>query len=212
MAYRLGTFAVVLIPLGRAPMELHHVLGPFIAQARLEHVGEQMVVPIPLPPVVQRDEEQVLSLERLQHRLAAVLAGNGIGQRAIQPAENRGLQQERADRFGLALQDLFNEVVDDVSVVSRKTRDEAGDVVSPLHREPRELDGGDPAFGPALQHRDILCRQPERHHPVEERAGLVGCEAQIDRADLDQVALCAEAGQRQRRVGASDDHQVDLRR
>ena len=79
VADRLGAFAVLLVPLGRAPMELRDVLGPLIAQARLEHVGEQMVVAIPLPPVVQGDEEQVPPLERLEHRLAAVLAGDGVG-------------------------------------------------------------------------------------------------------------------------------------
>ena len=69
-------------------------LGLLVEQARLEHVGEQVVVAIPPSPVVERDEEQVPSIERLQRRLATVLAGDGIAQRAIHARQDRGLQQE----------------------------------------------------------------------------------------------------------------------
>ena len=78
MPDRLATLAGPLEPLGRALMQRRQIVGPFVTEVRLEHVGEQMVVAIPLPPVVQRDEEQVLSFERLQHCLAATLAGDGI--------------------------------------------------------------------------------------------------------------------------------------
>ena len=54
--------------------------------------------------------------------------------------------------------------------------------------------------------------QVQPHHLVEVRRGLVGSEAQIGGADLDQLAARSQAGQRQRRVGAGGDHQVDLRR
>ena len=39
----------------------------------LQHVGEQVVVAVPLAAVVERDEEQVPAVQRLQHGLAAVL-------------------------------------------------------------------------------------------------------------------------------------------
>ena len=50
---------------------------------------------------------------------------------------------------GLALQDLFDQVVDDVAVVAGEAGDEAGHVVTTLHRERRQLQRGDPAFGAA---------------------------------------------------------------
>ena len=97
IAWRMASdaFAVLLVPLARPPVQLRRRRsGRSSQQARLEHVGEQMVIAIPLAPVVERDEEQVPSIERLQHRLAAVLAGDGVAQRAAQPAEDRGLEQE----------------------------------------------------------------------------------------------------------------------
>ena len=51
----------------------------------------------------------------------------------------------------------------------------------------------------------------QAHHLVEVRRGLVGREAQVGGADLDQLAARAQPGQRQRRVGAAGDHQVQLR-
>ena len=54
------------------------------------------------------------------------------------------------------------------------------------------------------------CRQGQSHHLVEVRRGLVGREAQIGGADLDQLAARSQPSQRQRRVGAAGDHQVEL--
>ena len=113
--------------------------------------------------------------------------------------------------LGLALQHLLDQVVDDVPVVAGEAGDEAGDVVSPLHRERRQLERGDPPFGAPLQRCDVLRRQRQSHHLVEVRRGLVGREAQVGGADLDQLAAPPQPGQRQRRVGAAGDHQVDLR-
>ena len=75
--------------------------------------------------------------------------------------------------LGLTVQDLLDQVVDDVAVVPGEAGDEAGDVVAPLHRERRQLEGGDPALGARLQRGDIARRQLQPHHLVEVRGGLV---------------------------------------
>ena len=61
-----------------------------------------MVVAIPPAVVVKGNEEQVPSIQGLQHGLAIFLAGQGIAQRAAQPAQDGGLEQEAADIVGLA--------------------------------------------------------------------------------------------------------------
>ena len=58
--------------------------------------------------------------------------------------------------FGLTVQDLVGQVVDDVPVVAGKSGDEVGDVVTALDRERGQLQGGDPALRPPLQRDDIL--------------------------------------------------------
>ena len=67
--------------------------------------------------------------------------------------------------FGLTVQDLVDQVVDDVAVVPGKPGDEAGDVVAALDRERRQLQGGDPALGPPLQRDDIPPRQTPAPSP-----------------------------------------------
>src|SRR4028118_1563723 len=99
-----------------------------------------MVIAIPLAPVIQRNDEEVASLQGLQQRVAFLLAGDGIAQRANQPLENGGLEQEAPDVFGLTLQDLFDQVVHDVAVVSGESPDEPGNVLLSLHRKGRQLE------------------------------------------------------------------------
>ena len=83
-------------------------------------------------------------------------------------------------------------------------------IVAALDRERRQLQGSDPALRPPLQRHDIPPRQLQLHHLVQVRGGLLGREAQIRRADLDELATPAPATERQRRVGAGGDHQVHL--
>ena len=147
MADRLGRLAVLLVPRARPPVQLRNVVGPLVQQVRLQNVREEVVVAVPLAAVVERDQEQVPSIQRLEHGLAAVPAGNGIAERAAQPVQDGGLQQEVPDVIGLALQHLLDQVVDDVPVIPREAGDEAGDVVAPLHRQRRQLKRGDPPFG-----------------------------------------------------------------
>ena len=112
--------------------------------------------------------------------------------------------------LGLALQDLLGEVVDDVPVIPGEARDEAGDIVSPLHRERRQLERRDPPLGAPLQRRNVPCGQSQSHDLVEVRRCLVGRETQVSGADLDELATRSQPRQRQRRVGAAGDHQMDL--
>ena len=109
------------------------------------------------------------------------------------------------------MQDLFDQVVDDVAVVSREARDEAGDIVSPLDRQRRQLEGRDPALGARLQRGDFARAEIQPHHLVEVGGGLLGREAQIRRTDLGELAARPQAGQRQRRIRTGGDHQVNLR-
>ena len=95
-----------------------------VEEPGLEDVGEEVVVAVPLAAVVQRDQEEVVPVEGLEQGPAAGLAGDRVAQGAGHPVEDRGLQQERLDVLGLALQHLLDEVVDDVPVIAREARDE----------------------------------------------------------------------------------------
>ena len=141
-----------------------------------------------------------------------VAAGDGVTQRPGEPVENRRLQQESADRVGLVLQHLLDQVVDDVPVVPGEPGDEAADVVAPLEGERSELQRGDPPLRPLLQGRDVGRGQVQSRHLVEVRGGLLGREAQVGGTDLDQLAAHPPTGQWQVGVGAGADHDVHVGR
>ena len=207
-----GPLAVLLVPRARPPVQLRHLAGLLVEQPRLQHVSKQVVVAIPPAAVIQRDQKQVPPVQRLQHGLAAALPGDRIAQRAAQPAQDGGLQQEGLDPVGLALQHLLGQVVDDVTIIAREAGNEAGDVLSPLHRQRRQLQRGDPALGAGLQHGHVPRRQLQAHHPVEVRRRLIRGEAQLGRANLGQLAARPQPGQRQRRIGPAGDHHMQPRR
>ena len=105
VADRIGRRAMLLVPRARAPVQRGDQLGLLRPQMRGEHVGKEVVIAIPVTPVVQRNDKEVAALERLQPRRAVLLAGDGIAQRAT--ATGRGWRsgagsrgQRRADAAG----------------------------------------------------------------------------------------------------------------
>ena len=121
-----------------------------------EDIGEEVVVSVPLAPSVERDQEEIPSIEVLEHALAAIQSGDRIAQGPGEPIEDAGPEEESAYVRGLSLQHFLGEVVDDEAIVSSETRDEVVDVVAALHRQGRKLERGDPTLRPLLQHGDLV--------------------------------------------------------
>jgi hypothetical protein len=119
---------VLLTPAGCSPVQLGHPLRVGLPEAGLQQVGEQVVVAPPAALLVQGDQEQVGPLNPLQQLLAVVAATHCVTQRARQPLQHRGLQQELNNVVGLAGQDLLGQVVEDEAVAAAEGGDEAGRV------------------------------------------------------------------------------------
>ena len=97
-------------------------------QPGAQRVGEEVVVAVPPALVVERDDEQVLALEGLEHRLTVGAAGQRVAEAAGQLVEHGGVEQERAHLVRLAVQHLLDEVVEDEPVAAGEGLDEPGDV------------------------------------------------------------------------------------
>ena len=200
-------------------MEVGHagalaVRGEALAQPLPEEVGEEVVVPVPAPFVVERDDEQVCTDEVLQGPLAGCrrVAEDCIAERAGELVEDGRLQQERLDRSGLLLQDLLDEVVHHEAVAPRERFDEPGRAGSSPHREGRQLQAGDPPLGARLQGGDGFGGEVEAHRVVEEAGGFVWSEAEIGGAHLGEMAPRPQTRQGEGRVLTRRDDEVNRRR
>ena len=209
---RLLSRVMCLVPAAGAQVQQRNQVRRLGEQARAQHVGEQVVVAVPLPLVVQGHEEEVGPLQGPEHVVAVITAGDGVTQRPGEPVEDRCVQQELAHGLALVRQHLLDEVVEDVPVVPGEPGDEAADVTAPLDRECGELKRGDPPLGAFLQGLDVLRGQVQSRRLVEVRGCLVGREAQVGGPDLHQLAAHPPARQRQIRVGTGAQHDVHVGR
>src|SRR6266540_4762666 len=138
-----------------------------------------MMIAIPVALIVKRREEQIGPRQLVEDELAVGIderpstsderqitcvgyvgpwslvlgrkSEDGIAQRATQPVEDGGLEQECLDVLRLPHEHLFGQVVDDEAMTTRERRDKAGVVGAIAHREGRELQPGDPALGARLE-------------------------------------------------------------
>src|SRR5690242_2138226 len=104
------------------------------------------MIAIPLPLLVEWNDEEIAPLQRLQPRAASLLPRDSIAERTGQSVENCSLKQEAARFLRLPLQDLVDQIIDDVPVVSREGRNEAGHVVVALQGQRGQLESRNPAL------------------------------------------------------------------
>ena len=202
--------ALLLAPPARPPVELEHRRRVLGEEPGPEHVGEEVVVPVPAATVVERDEEEVRPVEPFDHGGAVGATGHRVAGLGGEPIEDRRVEQERADLLGLVLEHLLGEEVDDEAVVAGEAGDEVGGVDAPLHRERGELQGRDPAFGAGLESGHVALVEAQAHRVVEVGGRFAVGEAEVRGADLEEIAACPQPTERQRRVGPAGDHQVGL--
>ena len=72
--------------------------------------------------------------------------------------EDRGLEQKGLDVRRLAHEDFCRQILAHEALAARERADEAGQVVAIAHRQRRQLQAGDPAFGALLERRDVARR------------------------------------------------------
>ena len=170
-----------------------------------------MVVAEPGPLPVDREDERARVLELEQDPLRSGGSEEPIGQRSVHALEDRRSQHELADRLGLALQDLGEQVVGHGPLAARELGDEALRVGTTGQRERRQPEPGGPSLGARRERGDGVVGEldPSRG---KELARLVERELQIGGPYLRQLAGEAVAMQSDRRIVAGRQDHPELRR
>src|SRR5438034_6206534 len=141
-----GNEAMVFEP-GACPlMENGEQVRMCLGEAKAQRLCKEMVVAVPGALIVQRQQEEVGLLEPFQCGLPVALPGHGITEGPVQTVAQGSLQQERADMLSLLAEHFFRQVIHDVAMTASKGGDKPGDILSPLHREGRQLQSSNPAL------------------------------------------------------------------
>ena len=175
--------AVVFIPVARTTVQLSDITcgAAGLVQALAEQIGEEVVIAVPAPFVVEGDEEQVGAFEILEGCLPGSrrVAQNGITQWAAQLVEDRRAHQERLHALRLSLQDLLEQIVEHETVAAGERSDEGRGVRMSLQRQRGQLQTGNPPFRAGLQCCDVFCGEIETHCLIEERSGFGRSKPQV---------------------------------
>ncbi len=203
---------VLFQPLTGTEMQCILQIGIEGTQPLAERIRKQMVIAVPATAVVQGENKQVAQFQALETFLPIVPPGQCVAQRRGEPVQDRSLEQEALDLFGLVAQDFFHQVVQNVAVASGERLDEPVRIRRVLAAQGcrGHLQAGDPTFRARSQTIDGVCRQPQLHDLVEELGDLFVSEGQIGRAQLVELSLPAQPRERQRRYRARGNHEMDV--
>src|SRR6476646_646524 len=90
------------------------------SELQLQELCEEVVVAVPLPPCIERDQEQVGVLDLSQHPRRVAPPQNIVAERCFESAEDGGSQQELPLPEIERVKHLAGQVVGDVAMVAGK--------------------------------------------------------------------------------------------
>jgi Major Facilitator Superfamily len=198
-------------PRGSAPVQLGESLGDGAPRFEQQHVAEQVVVAVPLPDSVEPDHQLVLRGELGEPAGAVVRAGDRVQQHPREAVQDRRLDHPSPFVPIQHGEQLVGEIPDHQLIVTPELFDEAIGVLGPLERQPGEHQSGCPPFGPLAQIVEVPGVQPLGRRP-EEGSGFGGVESQVGGPNLVEPPADAHPAQPERRIGACDQHDGELRR
>src|SRR5215203_3679867 len=137
----------LLEPLARPLVEDGHELGSGTVQLVAQEFGEQVMVTIPLPMVVQRNDKQVRVFQLAQKPPGVLYPRNRFAQGRRQPLKDRALEQKLPLFLRQGRQDLLCQELDDVSVTTLERFDKGVHILFAPQRKGGEINRRGPAFG-----------------------------------------------------------------
>ena len=158
-------------------------LGP--GQLGPQDLGEEMVVTEPLPALVERHQEQVLSLEQLDDRGRVGRAGEGITKRRAEPGEDRDdLVRNRYTSARLLAEHVVHQKIDDEPVVAGELAYECAWRRVTAQGQRRQVQPGRPSLGPDNQIFQVVIGELDVGDVPDQHGRLREIEAQFACPDL----------------------------
>src|SRR4051794_27712468 len=119
MLDRAAQITLLAEPGARAPVQVLELAGRVVLEPAQQRRAEEMLVAIPAALGVERDDEQVPTLELGQRRGAVLAPGDGVAQRPRQALQHRRAGEELARLGRQAPRDLVPKVVGEEAIADR---------------------------------------------------------------------------------------------
>ena len=168
----------------------------------MHELAKQVVVAKPLAAPVERHEEQVGLLKRLQPLSRAHRPDDPVAQLGRESCQYRRLHQKRPDIRRQSLQDLARQIVGNVAVAGRELAQLLVGRVRPAKPHARKRYGRRPALSVLHQYLDILAVKAGDAATLQKRFCLLDREGQILGAHLSEDAATPERVEPDGRIGA----------
>ena len=168
----------------------------------MHELAKQVVVAKPLATPVERHQEQVGLLERLQLLSGVVRDDDRVAQLGRESSQYRRLHQKRSNIRRQSLQDLARQVVGDLAVARRELAQLLVGCVRPAKPHACKRYGCRPALGVLHQYLDILAVKAGDAATFQKRLCLLHREGQLFGAHLSEDSASPERVEPDGRIGA----------
>ena len=137
----------------RAPTQLGRGLAP---ELELQKLAEQMVIAVPLPVRVERDQEHVRARELFEHRGRVLAAEDRVAQIGREPSQHRGAQQKVPGLGCERRQHLIGQVVRDVPSAAGERPHPTIGILEVTKPQRRQIQPGGPSLRTLDEQLDAL--------------------------------------------------------
>ncbi len=177
-----------------------------------QKIGKEMMIAIVVALVVQWNEEKVALFQRGQQRLAVAAPGDCITEQALQPIQNRGLQQKFKEFWRQFLQHIFQQIIDQVAITAAKAGNKGFWIGLSLQGKSSQLQCCHPAFGALRQSSQCVGRKLQMHDITIKIGGFAIAKKEFVAGDFGQLIAHTQARQWQRGLGSAEYDQVQMGR
>ena len=178
-----------------SPVKLRHGLRTGSGKLDPQKLPEQVVVAIPDPTRIERDQKQVRPLDLGQNASGALGTQHGVAKLRGKTVQNRRSEQ-KAPRLVLdSVQHLGCQIVGDVTVIGGELPDPLARLVDTGEPERSEADPCRPALRPLNEQLDVLHAHCNAHALDQQLACLLAVERDVVRSQLRQSTPCPQSTQ-----------------
>ena len=187
----------------------HHLrLGPL--ELVPEELAEEVVVAVPLAPPVERHDEAVCALERLERVRRPRRLEHGVAESAAHPLQDRRVLEEPRLSFRQPRQKLEAEVLGHEPVAAGKALGAHRACRPGLHRQRRQVQAGRPSLRPLGQLGELAVVELDSRG-LEQHLCLLLVQPEVCHADLVHRALRPPAAEGQGRLFPACDRDLRAR-